>query len=191
MPHIFIVLWTDGDMTLRRRKSNIPFLKITYKPSGPSLCVCRSVSWYVRERFWRGLVARAVAKSVDFIILWMWEQPASLGNTVDRIQTRRGACLPAYLLPGFCSLALLLQHASLSCTYSSKHRSHRMASQDAKIASFVARLNEPTTSSSHTHADSSKAQEDDEDIFAELEAEIENDSSAAFREQGMDRIKRE
>ncbi|KAL1946882.1 hypothetical protein VTO73DRAFT_14986 [Trametes versicolor] len=66
-----------------------------------------------------------------------------------------------------------------------------MTSQDAKIASFVARLNEPTTSSSHTHADSSKAQEDDDDIFAELEAEIENDSSAAFREQGMDRIKRE
>ena len=30
-----------------------------------------------------------------------------------------------------------------------------------------------------------------EDIFAELEAEIENDSSAAFREHGMDELKRE
>lgn len=69
MPHIFIVLRTDGDMTLYRRKSNIPFPKNTHEPSGPSLCVCRLVSWYVRERFWRGLVARAVAKSVDFIIL--------------------------------------------------------------------------------------------------------------------------
>lgn len=69
MPHILIVLWTDSDMTLRRRKSNIPLFKNTHEPSGPSLCVCRSVSWYVRERFWRGLVAWAVAKSVDFIIL--------------------------------------------------------------------------------------------------------------------------
>ncbi|PIL37081.1 hypothetical protein GSI_00773 [Ganoderma sinense ZZ0214-1] len=61
-----------------------------------------------------------------------------------------------------------------------------MSGQDAKIASLVARLNEPSTSS-HTPA----TEIDDDDIFAELEAEIENDSSAAFREHGMDQLKRE
>ena len=60
-----------------------------------------------------------------------------------------------------------------------------MSAQDAKIASLVTRLNEPTTSSS------ASADMDDEDIFAELEAEIENDSSAVFRERGMDRLKAE
>ena len=60
-------------------------------------------------------------------------------------------------------------------------------SEQSKINSLVARLNEPTSSSaSGAHADM-----DDEDIFAELEAEIENDSSAAFREHGMERLKRE
>ncbi|KAI0719629.1 GTPase inhibitor [Cerioporus squamosus] len=60
-----------------------------------------------------------------------------------------------------------------------------MSAQDAKIASLVTRLNEPTTSSY------ARTDMDDEDIFAELEAEIENDSSAAFREHGMDRLKAE
>lgn len=61
-----------------------------------------------------------------------------------------------------------------------------MSTQDAKIASLVSRFNEPTASSSAARADM-----DDEDIFAELEAEIENDSSAVFRERGMDRLKAE
>ena len=58
-------------------------------------------------------------------------------------------------------------------------------SEQEKISSLVARLNEPSTSSSRD------TEMDDEDIFAELEAEIENDSSATFREHGMDRLKRE
>ena len=62
----------------------------------------------------------------------------------------------------------------------------KMSTQDAKIASLVSRFNEPTASSSASRADM-----DDEDIFAELEAEIENDSSAVFRERGMDRLKAE
>ncbi|RPD67237.1 GTPase inhibitor [Lentinus tigrinus ALCF2SS1-7] len=60
-----------------------------------------------------------------------------------------------------------------------------MSAQDAKIASLVSRFNEPTTSSA------TPADVDDEEIFAELEAEIENDSSALFRERGMDRLKAE
>ena len=55
-----------------------------------------------------------------------------------------------------------------------------MSTQDAKIASLVSRFNEPTASSSASRADM-----DDEDIFAELEAEIENDDDAATREKGM------
>ncbi|KAI0375564.1 GTPase inhibitor [Pilatotrama ljubarskyi] len=51
----------------------------------------------------------------------------------------------------------------------------------------MARANEPITSSSSGPT----TQEDDDDIFAELEAEIENDSSAAIREQGMEHLKRE
>ncbi|KAM5540440.1 hypothetical protein V8D89_005898 [Ganoderma adspersum] len=63
-----------------------------------------------------------------------------------------------------------------------------MPAQDPKIASLVAQLNEPsTTRSERTPA----ADLDDDDIFAELEAQIENDSSAAFREHGMDQLKRE
>ena len=65
-----------------------------------------------------------------------------------------------------------------------------MSEHDAKIASLAARLNEPSTSgasTSHTPAPDL----DDDDIFAELEAEIENDSSAAFREHGMEQLKRE
>ncbi|KAI0832345.1 thioredoxin-like protein [Trametes gibbosa] len=64
-----------------------------------------------------------------------------------------------------------------------------MSEQQAKIASLMSRMNEPSTSSS-AHSSSDNTQ-DDEDIFAELEAEIENDSSAAFREHGMEQLKRE
>ncbi|KAH9853552.1 thioredoxin-like protein [Lenzites betulinus] len=63
-----------------------------------------------------------------------------------------------------------------------------MSEQQAKIASLMDRLNEPSTSSAHSRSDNAEA---DEDIFAELEAEIENDSSAAFREHGMEQLKRE
>ncbi|KAI0638110.1 GTPase inhibitor [Trametes polyzona] len=68
-----------------------------------------------------------------------------------------------------------------------------MSEQEAKIASMIARLNEPSTSASSSGPaqSSSSVAQDDEDIFAELEAEIENDSSAAFREHGMEQLKRE
>ena len=59
-------------------------------------------------------------------------------------------------------------------------------SEQEKITSLVARLNEPTASGS-----SGADMDDEDDIFAELEAEIENDSSAAFREHGMERLQRE
>lgn len=62
-----------------------------------------------------------------------------------------------------------------------------MPAEDAKVASLVARLNEPTTSSRTPATEL----DDDDDIFAELEAEIENASSASFREHGMDQLKRE
>ncbi|KAH9943503.1 GTPase inhibitor [Epithele typhae] len=58
-----------------------------------------------------------------------------------------------------------------------------MSANDAKVASLARRFNEPSTSAT--------MELDDDDIFAELEAEIENDSSAAFREHGMDQLKRE
>ncbi|KAI0327105.1 thioredoxin-like protein [Cubamyces sp. BRFM 1775] len=63
-----------------------------------------------------------------------------------------------------------------------------MSEQNAKLASLMNRLNEPSTSTAHS---GSADAQDDEDIFAELEAEIENDSSATFREHGMEQLKRE
>jgi len=51
-----------------------------------------------------------------------------------------------------------------------------------------ARLVEPNQAPNRHHFDV----EDDEDaIFAELEAEIENDDNIAMREQGLETIKRE
>ncbi|CDO71293.1 hypothetical protein BN946_scf184908.g50 [Trametes cinnabarina] len=61
-----------------------------------------------------------------------------------------------------------------------------MSGDDAKVASLMTRLNEPGTSSAH-----SEDALDEDEIFAELEAEIENDSSAAFRERGVEQLKRE
>lgn len=65
-----------------------------------------------------------------------------------------------------------------------------MSEQNAKIVSLVARLNEPTTSAASIPRTPAMGLDDD-DIFAELEAEIENDSSATFRERGMEQLKRE
>lgn len=59
-------------------------------------------------------------------------------------------------------------------------------SSHSKIASLSSRLLEPNRSSRDDNS------EDDEDaIFAELEAEIENDDNPAVREQGIGVIKRE
>ncbi|KAF5390718.1 hypothetical protein D9757_002680 [Collybiopsis confluens] len=60
---------------------------------------------------------------------------------------------------------------------------------NSKIASLAARLVEPN------HPDTWRSDEDDEDddetLFAELEAEIENDGSSAMREQGLETLRKE
>ncbi|KXN86420.1 Queuine tRNA-ribosyltransferase-like protein [Leucoagaricus sp. SymC.cos] len=57
----------------------------------------------------------------------------------------------------------------------------------SKIATLGARLVEPNQAT-RCHSEDS---EDDEAIFAELEAEIENDENYAMRERGLEAIKRE
>jgi hypothetical protein len=55
-------------------------------------------------------------------------------------------------------------------------------SLDPKIASLASRLVE---------SNNSRDEDDDETLFAELEAEIENDDSAAMREYGLSVFKQE
>jgi len=50
------------------------------------------------------------------------------------------------------------------------------------------RLVEPNQAPNRHHFDS---EDDDDTIFAELEAEIENDDNIAMRERGLETIKRE
>lgn len=59
---------------------------------------------------------------------------------------------------------------------------------DSKITSLSSRLVEPNQAPSRRHYDS---EDDDDAIFAELEAEIENDDNIAMRERGLEIIKRE
>jgi hypothetical protein len=59
-----------------------------------------------------------------------------------------------------------------------------------KIASLAARLIEPNDPQRRKH-NKHDNDDDDEALFAELEAEIENDSSSAMREQGLEVLKRE
>ncbi|KAF9451664.1 thioredoxin-like protein [Macrolepiota fuliginosa MF-IS2] len=61
---------------------------------------------------------------------------------------------------------------------------------DSKISSLGARLVEPNQTSRRRRTDDSE-EEDDDAIFAELEAEIENDDNATMRERGLETIKRE
>jgi hypothetical protein len=63
-----------------------------------------------------------------------------------------------------------------------------------KITSLAARLIEPNDPQRHKHNKHNNDDDDDADdeaLFAELEAEIENDSSSAMREQGLEVLKRE
>lgn len=53
---------------------------------------------------------------------------------------------------------------------------------DAKINSLASRVVESNRAQE-------EAEDDDEAIFAELEAEIENDDSAAFREHGLEQLR--
>lgn len=58
-----------------------------------------------------------------------------------------------------------------------------MASSNPKVNELTTRLTDPYSSRSDP--------DEDEELFAQLEAEIENDDSAALRERGIDELKRE
>ncbi|KAK1230112.1 hypothetical protein PQX77_006827 [Marasmius sp. AFHP31] len=61
-----------------------------------------------------------------------------------------------------------------------------------KIASLASRLVEPNQPGGRSkRADDDYELDDDDAIFAELEAEIENDDNAAIREQGLAILQRE
>jgi hypothetical protein len=61
---------------------------------------------------------------------------------------------------------------------------------NSKIASLSARLVEPDKFKNRGRHEVVE-EEDEETLFAELEAEIENDSNAALREQGLELLSRE
>ena len=54
-----------------------------------------------------------------------------------------------------------------------------------RVVSLASRLVEPN------HDGIKGGKDDDDAIFAELEAEIENDDNAAFREKGLEQLKQE
>ncbi|KAG5648952.1 hypothetical protein DXG03_000301 [Asterophora parasitica] len=61
-----------------------------------------------------------------------------------------------------------------------------------KIASLAARIVESNHADRRRHnRDEEEYEDDDEALFAELEEEIENDSNAALREQGLEVLRRE
>ncbi|KAH8105915.1 GTPase inhibitor [Cristinia sonorae] len=65
---------------------------------------------------------------------------------------------------------------------------------NSRISELSSRLTDPIQSSSSSRKDMHRSdpdEDDDEAIFAELEAEIENDDNAATRERGMLEMKRE
>ena len=58
-----------------------------------------------------------------------------------------------------------------------------MASSNSKVNELTNRLTDPYTSRSDP--------DEDEELFAQLEAEIENDDNAALRERGIEELKQE
>ncbi|KAF9464434.1 GTPase inhibitor, partial [Collybia nuda] len=64
-------------------------------------------------------------------------------------------------------------------------------SNNSKIASLASRLVEPNQHHYRHNNTHEEEDDDDEAIFAELEAEIENDGNAAMREHGLDILRRE
>lgn len=63
---------------------------------------------------------------------------------------------------------------------------------NSKITELASRLTGPNQSSSRNDTRRSDPDEDDDDaIFAALEAEIENDDDEGMRERGMQELKRE
>jgi hypothetical protein len=63
-------------------------------------------------------------------------------------------------------------------------------SSDSKIVKLGTRLVEPNQSSIGRHLEDNE-DDDDDAIFAELEAEIENDENSAMRERGLEAVRRE
>jgi len=64
-----------------------------------------------------------------------------------------------------------------------------MSSSNPKVHELSARLTDPIQSS--TRFDSRSDPDDDDELFAQLEAEIENDDNASLREHGMEELRRE
>lgn len=62
---------------------------------------------------------------------------------------------------------------------------YHLCSLNPKVASLASRLVEPN------NARDRDGEEDEEALFAELEAEIENDNSAAMREHGLSVLRQE
>lgn len=65
-----------------------------------------------------------------------------------------------------------------------------MSATDAKINTLTSRITKPSSSSARRAGDD-HSDLDDEELFAQLEDEIENDSNAALREGGVQRLKAE
>jgi hypothetical protein len=67
-----------------------------------------------------------------------------------------------------------------------------MLERNPKITSLAARLVQPNDSRRNKRDNTDDDDDDDDEaLFAELEAEIENDSSSAMREQGLEILRRE
>jgi hypothetical protein len=66
-----------------------------------------------------------------------------------------------------------------------------MLDANPKITSLAARLVEPNDSNNLKRNNADDDEDDDEALFAELEAEIEDDSNSAMREQGLEVLRRE
>lgn len=71
-----------------------------------------------------------------------------------------------------------------------RHLSNRiMSSTDAKIATLKSHIVQSASSS--RPRDDNASDLDDEELFAQLEEELENDSNAELREHGIKRLQRE
>ena len=65
-----------------------------------------------------------------------------------------------------------------------------MSTTDAKINVLTSRITQPSSSSTRRN-DDDHSDLDDEELFAQLEEEIENNSNLELREQGIQRLKAE
>ena len=65
-----------------------------------------------------------------------------------------------------------------------------MSTTDAKINVLTSRITQPSSSGTR-RSDNDHSDLDDEELFAQLEEEIENNSNLELREQGIQRLKAE